>query len=71
GEGRDRDARRRDRRASRHPLPGEAGKRPRAAVLHLGPHAQELHPHSGRRPRDGGAVAVRPDPRPHHLSVQV
>jgi hypothetical protein len=29
------------------------------------------HPHHHRRPREGGAVAVRPDPRPDHVPRQV
>lgn len=36
-----------------------------------GQDAQVLHPHPARRPREGGALSLRPDPRPHHLPHEV
>ncbi|CAA9369407.1 MAG: Translation initiation factor 1, partial [uncultured Nocardioidaceae bacterium] len=52
-------------------VPGRAEQRAQGPRPHQRQDAAALHPHPSSGPRCGGALAVRPDSRPHRLPVQV
>ena len=63
----DRGRRRGHRGPAEHDVPREARRGPRRPRDDLREDAQALHPHPPRRQGQGGALALRPDPRPDHL----
>src|SRR5690606_2388536 len=52
-------------------VPRGAGERTPGPRTHQRQDASALHPDPPRGPGGGRAVAVRPDPRPHRLPLQV
>src|SRR6266545_6820679 len=54
-----------------HDVPDPGRRRARGARDNLREDAQELHSHPSGRPGEGGAVGIRPVPRPDHLPLQM
>ncbi|CAA9231703.1 MAG: Translation initiation factor 1, partial [uncultured Blastococcus sp.] len=59
------------RTAAQRDVPGGARERPPGPGAHQRQDAAALHPHPSGGPRGGGALALRPHPRPHRLPLQV